>query len=153
MRLSPFHLERKAAIKTRSVFKICYQIGILSSPPCLGYCVHSFRADKAIKALLNHSPLSQVVPVTKIPIFVTETQASSATPIKYIQDISSFISYSHPIPHFEFDFCRASCSRNQLMPASLIQGIYWSMDRARQRRFSVAQIPENMAKCKITFWV
>lgn len=91
--------------------------------------------------------------VTKIPIFVTETQESSVTPIKYIQDISSFISYSHPIPHFEFDFCRASCSRNQLMPVSIIQGIYWSMDRARQRRFSVAQIPENVAKCKITFWV
>lgn len=142
-----FHLFiSKAAIKTKPVFKRCCHIGILSSP----WWVHSFWADKGIKAPLN--PLWQVVQ-QQIPIFVTETQASSVTPIKYIQDISSFISYSHPIPHFEFDFCCASCNRNQLMPVSITQGIYWSMDWVRQRRFSVAQIPENMAKCKTTFWV
>lgn len=51
MRLVTFHLERKVALKPKSVIKICCHIPVLSSPRCLAYYVYSFRSDKG-----NRSP-------------------------------------------------------------------------------------------------
>lgn len=82
MRLSPFHLERKVAIKTKSVFKRCCHIGILSLSRCLGYWVHSFWADKESRPLKPQPSLT----------------SGSVTKYSYFCDRnSSKFSYTHKI--------------------------------------------------------
>lgn len=90
--------------------------------------------------------------VTNIPIFVTETQASSVTPTKYIQDIFPPSSPIRILFH----------TLNLIFAVQVVTEInsclYQSPKESigawqRQSCFSVAQIPENTAKCKTTFWV
>jgi len=163
MRLLRFHLERKVAIKPKSVFKIRCHIQVLSSSRCLGYYTYSFWSD-----LGNESPLQPKHSLTSGSVkrdhrnayfCDSESQASTVT----LQNCCAHAIHSrHFLLHVLFAtysafwtwfLCRASWNGNQLVPVSTAWGIRWRSSRVEQHRFYIAQGSENTAKCKTTFWV